>query len=421
MIAKAIIIIDPCSRDKLKSINDFNHSEFIFRSCLAELTPDLITDIKKVILFEGILSGDTTISDIILYKTLYNLEFFFVSDSTEWFPLLSVYVHCSQHTLESMALNDLNNVLYNSNSIKPNLAKQSVGFIELAKKMVEDKTINNLFSLLAKDYLNIQSELTRQLETNRQLQNASLKREAIIGKLQKENKKLSEGYLELVQQIYQHNETLQIYENYLTKDIYEKVDLQKFSNRPVVFYFKEYEELLGLHEFIFTLSRVFRDQYDRSVKVLELFDNSESIACNTIPAQFHLLQSVYTKKELYAFEYLAKVGDYRDILEVILENRQNSDILFVVDRKGYQDVILRGDFIQYNLCREFEHLELLNLSKYNTISNKMFTPSITSESLVWDHQLAKGVISSEDTQKFLVLSSQTIIKDCIEKYKSYAV
>ena len=266
----------------------------------------------------------------------------------------------------------------------------------------EDAMICNAFLSLAQLDGGKDSEINRLREENSVLQNECLR-------LKKDNKMLLSGYKGLIYSANKLNKTLKEYEVTFTQNIYQKLNLNNYNDKPMIIYLKEYEEILNFEELIETIYNSFKVQQKKSVKVLRLYDNSGNRKISVLPEQYKILSNKYLIREVLANDFVCKSGDYVKILDIILQNKVNLDVLIIVDCKDHNDVVLSGTVLQLNLCRNKEHLEKLGLFKQNTIitGDQKSNPEL----LCWDHYDVSGM---DNNEKFLYLSSRPVIKKILE-------
>ena len=144
---------------------------------------------------------------------------------------------------------------------------------ELARNVIENPNGETSYRL-AKSLIALDNRFSEQSERFELQQKRMQDLVTHCKTLEKENRKLEEGYTKILRDSVNLYNTLQDYEGILTRDIYEKVDLGKYNTKPLVLYFKEYEEILDFQYFVQTLYELFRMHEKNSVKILLLFDLS---------------------------------------------------------------------------------------------------------------------------------------------------
>jgi hypothetical protein len=231
--------------------------------------------------------------------------------------------------------------------------------------------------------------------------------ETLNSKIRVDRDLLLTGYKQILNETAAEQAMLKQYEAVFTSDVYAKVRMHDYSNRPMVIYFKEYEDFLNLDEMIETLFSVFVMQERKTVKVLRFFDSSTSKKMLTVPEYYTKLYNEYSMADVLSNDYVCKSGDYRRILDKVLLNETGVDILIVIDSKDYNDTILSGMPLQMNLCREVGHLNAFHLNAVNTLVNTGDEES----KYFWGRYDTEGMT---DEDKFLFLSSRRSIRNIVD-------
>ena len=108
---------------------------------------------------------------------------------------------------------------------------------DLAKRILKD-TVNYNAGLrsLANEYLSLKDTLDLTITDRDRYKELYEVSDAKNLKLEKENSKFIEGYADIVQKVSKLNTSLKTYESVLSAGVYEKVDLTKYTNRPLIIY-----------------------------------------------------------------------------------------------------------------------------------------------------------------------------------------
>ena len=209
------------------------------------------------------------------------------------------------------------------------------------------------------------------------------------------------------------NKNLTQYEYCMSKPIYEKLQVHSYSNRPRIIYLKVYEEIKGFDQFVETLVNSLMYQERLSVKVLRLYDNCSAKFMKVLPANYTTISSTYLLQDLICNQYLCKLGDYRDVLDILLTNRENLDVLIIIDCKSFEDTVVNDYTVFYNICQNKEHALLFDLLLENTVVSF----SEDDSDLVWNgYDLADMDIS----EQFIYLSSRKAITSILNSFKLYS-
>ena len=277
--------------------------------------------------------------------------------------------------------------------------------INKVKEIIKDDDF--YLSSLANEYLSLKDTLDLTITDRDRYKELYEVSDAKNLKLEKENSKFVEGYADIVQKVFKLNTSLKTYESVLSADVYEKVDLTKYTNRPLIIYFKEFEDLIYLDTFIETLYYVFTNQYHKSVKVVRLYDSAKTRKLSTLPNYYYRLYNKFTSEEAIVHNFICKTADYRKLFDVLLTNNSNLDVLLVFDHKDLNDLIFSGSYLQFNLCRTLKHLESYNIKKENTIVN---FAGDEENGISWDYYPELKTEEMKDRERrFLFLSSRPVI------------
>lgn len=409
---KAILLLDENSKKMIKTnIADFSLYNILFVNNLGEISASILQETKTVVVLEGFLRNGTGLSDLRLFKALEQLNYVIIGQDETLLEQAKSVGSIFQADITTLKHEIIEAALYNDMTLQEvpedNVRNATVEFAKLILKNEAD--YDTKYVKLANEFLataNCISDLSRELKSEKK-KNITLQANNV--KVHTENEMLTTSYANMMKSAYEMNKSLKEYEHILTKDVYEKLKLHHYPNRPQIIYLKEYEELNYLHSLIYTLYEVFRIQGKQSVKVLQLFDSSNSRRLKVLPAYFKILENGYLLKDVIANDFICKIGDYRGVLEALLTNRANLDILIIVDCKCYNDTVLSGSYLQFNMCRNVKHLENYELISANTIVNNC--PG--DEYLSWDYVPQYDEFADNET-RFLYLSSQPLITKVVE-------
>lgn len=310
-------------------------------------------------------------------------------------PTLIDYEMIQAAIFEDKVLEDTTGVVHNYNNNAT-----------FAKNILENEdTFDSKVINIAKDFLSLEAELRRQRILCAEWKDKTENLQNVNAHLTSENNSLIKGFEEMMRNSIKLNKSLKEYERIMSKDVYSKISLSNYPNRPIIVYLKEIEELVHQNALIDTLFEILRLQGRHSVKVLRLFDGASCRRVKALPDNYHIVRNQFLVSEITTNDFIAKVGDYREILDIILSNKTGLDVLILVDSKAQDDVILSGASMYFNLCRNRRNLENYNLVRDNTIVNGIEDDNY----LVWGHydQLPR-LLSKEE--KFLFLASRPVMR-----------
>lgn len=420
---RAILYLDDTSRMKIKTnISEIGLYGISFINNFSELTKELLGETKTLIILEGYFNKAYSVSDLYLYKELYDLDIYCLGNVSSYAGRLNGIATLYNCDISLLDFDLIQTAIYGDNALLKSEDELGTDLTQennrnFAKKILKDSVnYNTKMQDLANEYLSLEDSLTRAISDR-----DSYKRQAQIYssktlKLEKENEKLVKGYADVVRKVITLNKSLKEYESVLSADMYEKVDLTKYNNRPLIIYFKEFEDLLYLNTFIETLYYVFTNQYHKSVKVVRIFDSAKTRELSVIPDYYHRIYNRFIAEEVVTHNFLCKTGDYRKLFDILLTNNSNLDILLVFDHKDLNDFIFTGSYLQFNICRTLKHLEAYGIKRENTIVN--FADEISRE-ISWDYY--PELKEMEDREKrFLFLSSRPVITRIYSLSKFYA-
>ena len=405
-----ILLLDSISKKFIKTnTTELGLMGITIVNSFDEITDDMLSNNKNLIILESYFQNNASYSDVRLFKSLFgSLRFVFLGVNQEFLDTLKEYgdVFCADPTLidyemiqaavfGDKVLEDTTGIVHNYND-NANFAKN----ILENEDTFDSKVIN-----IARDFLSLESELRRQHMLCAEWKEKTENLQNVNAHLTSENNSLIEGFEEMMRNSIKLNKSLKEYERIMSKDVYSKISLSNYPNRPIIVYLKEIEELVHQNALIDTLFEILRLQGRHSVKVLRLFDGASCRRVKALPDNYHVIRNQFLVSEITTNDFIAKVGDYREILDIILSNKTGLDVLILVDSKAQDDVILSGTQMYFNLCRNRHNLENYNLVRDNTIVNGIEDNNY----LVWEHyDQLPSLVSKEE--KFLFLASRPVMR-----------
>lgn len=409
---RAILLLDDNSKKIIKTnVADFSLHNILFVNNLGEITDDMLTNTKTVIVLEGFLRTSTGLSDLRLFKALENLQYVFIGQDEQLILQIRPWALTFKADISTLNYETVDAALYQDKSLETKeetVVDAAKDFAKLVCKSESDYDVR--YVQLAQSYLACLGYIEHTQRLFEEQKSINLQLTANNTRINEENEILTQSYVEMLNKAHTLNMQLKDYEHILTKDIYTKLKLHNYPNKPQIIYLKEYEELNHLYSLIYTLFEVFRIQGKQSVKVIQLLDSVNCNRIKTIPDYYTVIENGYLLKDIITHDFLCKIGDYTNILDSLLTNRSNLDVLIIVDCKSYNDTVIGGSFLQFNMCRNVKHLETFGLIPENSIVNNC---EDEDSYLTWNH--IEGYDSFEDNDKrFLFLSSQPIIQKILE-------
>lgn len=367
---KVIVLLDENSKTIIKTgISTMSLNGIIFITSLAEINQEITADTKKVVILEGYLTLSNSISDLRLYKEIFELQYYYLGSDERWLGVMKDFAVCFRCDIALLDESLIQAALFQDVSMEgENVSISDSSAVVLARSVLKDtakesdkavKLASALLSVLDRESVvnQVLEEKEEQLKT---LENQFLYLQKLKDVVLKDYKKVIQSSIGL-------NKSLQQYEISITRNIYQKINLHAYGNRPSIIYLKEYEELPQVDLLVETLRNVLRLQDQKSVKVLRLYDNSGNRKVDVLPGYYKVIYNKYHVMDVLAEDYLCKTGDYGKILDILLTNKINVDVLIIVDCKDHNDIVLDGVSLQFNLCREVEHARKFGLLPANTI------------------------------------------------------
>lgn len=405
-----VLILDETSRTKVKTdvASIASRGVLVYSTFQEFLTSDW-KSVSNVIVLEGYLHEKCGLPDLKLYKSLTGLRFILLGADRRLLESARDWVDVYQCDVSLLSFDVIQAALFSDSALNATQSISSDGeVVALAQRLLEERDDTQVVKL-AEEFLAVVNRENRWHHECVLMKQKLKNCENVNALLQKDNRRLLRGYTSLVQRAAELNESLKQYEMAFSQDIYVKLNLHNYSNRPSIIYLKEYEELINLELLIETLFNVLKIQNRQSVKVLRLYDSSGSRRVRTLPEMYTVLGNRWLGSDVIANDYLCKTGDYTKVLETLLYNKTNLDVLIIVDCKDYNDVVLNGSVLYLNLCRNPKHLEALNLSVENTIvnGNEDTNPGM----LCWDTYDLSGKSKQE---AFNFLCSRKVIQRILE-------
>lgn len=408
---KVLLLFDDTSKKAVKtSVSVLGTYGIKFIDSLDAISDEAVAYSNKVVILEGYTTEPSFMSDLVLYKELFGLQYFFLG-SAKYFNALSSVASCYECNIVSLNFELLQAAVYGDTS---QAAEDSPNYFE-AQPAAEQIVANSggypaEVVSVAKAYLaNIDIYKTVSQEKV-SLQEHLKILETENAKLNFENAKLLKGYRDVLIETQKLNASLERYEQIITKDVYEKIRIHDYVNRPKVVYFKEYDDFLNLDVLLETLASALRLQARKSVKVLRLFDSATSRKIPTLPGYYKVLRNQYLIADVVNNDFLCKSGDYRRVLDKLFMNEAGLNILILVDSKNYDDVVLTGAPVQINLCRDTANVARYGLDSANTIVN--FSDE---DDFIW--QFRYDTDNMNNNEKMIYLSSRPVIRKLLDSIR----
>lgn len=400
-----IILPNEVRPDILTNISDLSIYGISIYNDIREIKPKDLTSNRVVLV--GRVPLDT-LSDLKLFKTILNLDMYFISNDE---LLCSIMVDfCKVFTIDYTKLDQslLMSIFYEDSSVmkdyKVSDFNPALSIASIAERLSSD--VNKDYVSLAKDYLNLRESLNKRSKEESLLRDTIISLESDLLGAHQTNESLMRELMSLISQYNEHYESLKDYKIMFTEDIYDTIILNNYKQRPTIIYFKEYTEFLHFESFIETLKGMFELQISSSVKVVRLHDSCDLHRIKALKDRYLTVDNKFLMSEVITNDFILSYGNYVKLFDVILTSPL--DYLIVIDCKKFDNVVLLGDYLKMNLCRNPKDLERLGLDPYNTIVNNN-----PNSILSWDTYDKYGEFI-EDIDRFTYLSSRPVMKKLCE-------
>lgn len=410
---KAVILLDDNSKSVIKtSISEIGADGFRFISSLDEINDEVLRDSRKLVILEGFAQTENSILDLELYRKLYELDIYFLG-SGKYFRIYETVASCFECDISVITNKTIQAALFEDSSLEDRGTIDRFDAYDNAKRLLAEKESHDAaVSQVAASFISLQDKINFYESQSKILEDKNKILTVENDKLLNDRKLLLDGYRQMITEAGDLNRALKKYERIFSQDIYDKVRVHEYPNKPMIIYFKEYEDFINLEEMLETLYSVFQLQARQSVKILRLFDSGTSRKMELLPRHYKVIRNKYVMTDIVAADFIAKSGDYRRILEKILLNEAGLDILVIVDSKNFDDIVLTGVPLQLNLCREKKHSILFGLHENSTILNDRDARA----DLFWGQYDTDGM---EKNEKFLFLSSRPVIQNILSLTRAF--
>lgn len=401
-VACTIILSNETRQDMVSTIADLSiYGISVYNSIREFRKLDLDKSNKVVVI--GKISLDE-ISDLRIYKDILDLDIYYLTNdsliATLMKPVAKVYL--LDYTI--LDHNLLLSLFYNDTSILKKYALSSYAE-KLTVDSLADKYVDSNdggISSLAKEYKLLRDYIEKKNKTEELLVNDITKLESQLIGMYSTNESLSNEIDRLIVQYVKHHNKLKDYKIIFTGDVYDIVDLSKYKEKPKIIYFKEYQDFLHLESFISTLSNIIKIQRKSSFKVIRLHDSCDIHRINVARSYDYLeVNGKFLASEVINSDYILSYGNYVKLFDLVLNSKL--DFLIVIDCKKIDNVVLLGNYLKLNLCRNESTIQTLNLLEYSTIVNN------SNRVLSWD-TYEKYPEFLDDNDLFSYLSSRPIMK-----------
>lgn len=350
----------------------------------------------------------SSISDLKLFKSTFDLNLYFISTDKLLCSIMSDF--CTVYNLDYTKIDYslIVSVLYEDRALMEKYLltdiNPKVETLDIAKNLLSE-TDKNVVTL-ASDYLVLRESYNDKLETEKLLKQEISKINSDLLGLYTTNESLINEITSLISQYVDHYQLLKDYKVFFSEDVYDTVSLSSYKERPKIIYFKEYTDFLHFESFIETLTSIIGLQLTSSFKVVRLHDSCDVHRIKVLENKYFTVNDRFLVSDIISNDFILSYGNYVKLFDVILNSPL--DYLVVIDCKKFDNVVLLGDYLKLNLCRNVKDLEVLGLDPYMTIVNNN-----VNNIMSWDtYERYNEFI--EDSDRFIYLSSRPVMKKLYE-------
>lgn len=412
-MSKIMMWLDSNSRAMIKSnIYVMNQNGVEFVDSLANAVQGLNAECDTIVILEGATRYSNLVNDVKVFKELFNPTIVYMGARNEVVNYLEKYVSVFECSIVNLDWDLVQAAMFQDSAMEDksskvnDLAEEAMGILTGQISRTDErvtKVMAHYLSLLEvhKQQENKISALEEKVQYYFNLNEYNKNRQEL----------LLSGYKELFTEAEKLNKVLEHYEVGLTSDINEKVDATRYSERPSIIYVKEYEELFNLEQLLTTLVEVFKLQRRKTVKVVRLYDSLAGNRITCLPDYYAKFYNSFQVSDVLVNDFVAKAGDYRGLLEVLLLNKINLDVLIVVDCRSWNDTVVASTNLNLCTCRDSVSMNKLGLDVRNTIING--NENSNPGCLCWSSYDLRQMSKKE---KFVFLSGRPLIHRLLTMY-----
>ena len=201
---RAILYLDDTSRLKIKTnVSEIGLYGISFINNFSELTKELIAETKTLIILEGYFNKANSVSDLILYKELFDLDIFCLGNVEQFKGRLNGIATLYSCDITFLDFDLVQSAVYGDTTLAKAPEELQIDVTQttnrdLAKRILKD-TVNYNAGLrsLANEYLSLKDTLDLTITDRDRYKELYEVSDAKNLKLEKENSKFVEGYADL--------------------------------------------------------------------------------------------------------------------------------------------------------------------------------------------------------------------------------
>lgn len=408
-----IILIDGSIKSKLKSniANLVSYGATIVDD-VRQINKDMVSKTNRVLIV-GTFRYDS-LDDLKIYKAILGLDYYFVSDDELMVNTMKNYATSSLLEYSNLNSNLVYSILYGDKGEQSKyLVNDNKVTSDCIAQDVLDSSHDSVISELARDYLRHRDLLRDQKTLERKYIDKISRLESQTLQNLSEIDNLRSSYKNLINKVINQEKALKDFSIYFTEDIYHKVSLSRYKERPLILYFKEYQEMIHENSFLVTLFNSIQLQSNRSCKVVRLHDSCDLVRVKHLEDSYKVINSEFIESEIITSDFILSYGNYTKLFNLLLTNKYKLDVLIILDCKKHDSVVLGGaEMIYFNICRNKSVANYLGLPDSSTILNNDIS------TLSWDTYSEYDKFPT-DQDRFKFLSSRSVIRHIYSLISSY--
>lgn len=373
---------------------------------IRDLTKRLVNETNKVLIL-GYYEREE-LSDLEVFKDALGLELYLLSNDRLFCELLKnlckVYLVDYTNVSSSMIFS----ILYEDRGEYEKFKLDDrIDYVKNNVNSILDSNPPDYIRILCQDYLRLRDLSKIEVVKSKDYINEINSLQSKLLSSFQENKRLSNALETLISDTIEQNRILKDFNILFSKDYYDSINSLHYKERPIILYFKEYEEMIHENSFLHTLFYCFQRQAKKSCKVVRFHDSCDMLRIKKLEKRYHIVNNSFLESEIVNNDFILSYGGYKSLVDFLLKNKYKLDILIILDCKRFErsfTPIIKGDVLSYNICRNSETRDILNLDKVNTIVNNS-----KEDLLSWDTYKEYKKYDKKDSDKFLFLASRNVI------------
>lgn len=401
-VSCSIILSNETRQDMISTIADLAVYNIPVYNSIREIRREDLQKSNRVVVL-GRISLDV-VSDLRVYKDILDLDIYYITNNQLLSSLMKSISKVFLLDYTRLDYNLLLSIFYSDTTILKKYAltayNEKLSTDSIANKYSDSGDIG--VSTLAKEYKLLKQFLEEKNKTEELLVSEITKLKSQLIGMHSTNDSLSNEIDRLIVQYTKHHNKLKDYKIIFTGDLYDIVDLGRYKKKPKILYFKEYQDFIHLESFISTLSNIIKIQKRCSFKVIRLHDSCDIHRINVAKSYDYLeVNGKFLASDVINSDYILSYGNYVKLFDLVLNSPL--DYLIVIDCKKMDNVVLLGNYLKMNLCRNESSITTLNLLEYSTIVNN------SDRVLSWNTYSRYGEFMN-DNDLFTYLSSRPVMK-----------